>query len=78
MSARPFAPRLQQADGGRAVLLDQTSSEKPRSTSAAERPPRTPQLSNVGSKITRRPWDRAGRLTTRFPASLAALSAPCR
>jgi hypothetical protein len=43
VSARPFAPRLQQADGGRAVLLHQTSSERPRSTSAAERPPRTPQ-----------------------------------
>jgi hypothetical protein len=41
--------------------------KKPRSTSAAERPPRTPQLSSVGSRITRRPWDRAGPLSTRFP-----------
>jgi hypothetical protein len=30
----------------------QTSSEKPRSTSAAEWPPRTPQLSSAGSMIT--------------------------
>jgi hypothetical protein len=30
----------------------QTSSEKPRSTSAAEWPPRTPQLSSAGSRIT--------------------------
>ncbi len=33
-------------------IPSQTSSAKPKSTSAAEWPPRTPQLSSVGSRIT--------------------------
>ena len=48
-TARPTGP----ADEFRVVLQpNQTSSEKPRSTSAAEWPPRTPQLSSAGSRIT--------------------------